>query len=210
MLYYFGRALFRLFFRVFVRWEVRGRENIPLAGGAILAPNHISHLDPPLVGSAVKRPVNFMAKRELFSVPLLGKIIRRTRAFPISRDRADREALKKAYQLLAAGELLVMFPEGTRSPDGRLQAAEPGFALIAAKAGVPVIPIALIGANRVLPKGSIFVRPGKIKVRIGAPICYDSSLTDGTKRESLRIFADRVMRAISQMLPAEMAGSSTD
>jgi 1-acyl-sn-glycerol-3-phosphate acyltransferase len=209
MLFYFGRALFRLFFRSFCRWQVQGRENIPATGGAILAPNHISHLDPPLVGAASPRPVYFMAKRELFSVPLLGKIIRRTHAFPVSRDRPDREALKRAYQLLAAGELLVMFPEGTRSLDGRLQAPEAGFAMIAAKARVPVIPIALIGANRVLPKGSIFARPGKIKVRIGAPICYDASLTGGEGRASLRRFAEQVMQAVGQMLPPEMGGSDT-
>jgi 1-acyl-sn-glycerol-3-phosphate acyltransferase len=206
MLYYLGRFFFRLLFKVFCRWEVRGRENLPRIGGAILAPNHISHLDPPLVGSAITRPVNFLAKRELFAVPIFGNIIRRTRAFPISRDRPDKEALKKAYALLAAGEILVMFPEGTRSPDGRLQKPETGLAMIAAKAGVPVVPVALIGSNRALPKGSFLFRPAKIKVRIGAPLCYDASAADG--RSARQAFAEAIMQAIGRMLPPEMGGSS--
>ncbi len=90
MLYYLGRALFRAVFQVLCRWEVEGRENVPSSGGLILAPNHLSYLDPPLAGSAVRRPVYFMAKRELFSVPVLGWLIRRTHAFPVSRGAADR------------------------------------------------------------------------------------------------------------------------
>jgi 1-acyl-sn-glycerol-3-phosphate acyltransferase len=207
MLYYLGRFYFRLLFKVFCRWEVRGRENVPAAGGAILAPNHISHLDPPLVGSAITRPVNFLAKRELFAVPIFGNIIRRTRAFPISRDRPDKEALKKAYALLAAGEILVMFPEGTRSPDGRLQKPETGLAMIAAKAGVPVIPVALIGSNRALPKGSFLFRPAKIKVQIGAPLCYHASAA-AAGASPRQAFAEAVMQAIRRMLPSEMGGSS--
>jgi 1-acyl-sn-glycerol-3-phosphate acyltransferase len=209
MLFYLGRFWFRAFFKVFCRWEVRGRENVPATGGVILAPNHISYLDPPLVGSATTRSVNFMAKRELFSSPLFGNIIRRTHAFPISRDRPDKEALKKAYALLAAGEILVMFPEGTRSPDGRLQAPETGLAMIAARAKVPVVPVALIGANRALPKGSIFCRPAKIKVQFGPPLCYDAASATERGRASIQAFAEEIMQAIRQMLPPAMGGTDS-
>jgi len=136
-------------------------------------------------------------------------IIRHTRAFPISRDRPDKEALKKAYALLAAGEILVMFPEGTRSPDGRLQKPETGLAMIAAKAGVPVVPVALLGSNRALPKGSFLFRPAKIVVQFGTPLCYHATAgSDG--RAARQAFSEQIMRAIGEMLPPEMRGGETD
>ncbi|NIM06995.1 MAG: 1-acylglycerol-3-phosphate O-acyltransferase [Armatimonadetes bacterium] len=180
---------------------------MPKSGGLILAPNHISYLDPPLAGSAVGRPVYFMAKQELFSVPVLGWLIRRTHAFPVNRGRADRQALRKAQALLEKGEVVVMFPEGRRSLDGRLQQAELGLALIAARAKAPVVPMALIGSNRALPGGSPFFRPAKIRVKIGSPIVFDTTANPRFSREALQPFADRIMEAIRRMLPEEMRGT---
>ena len=210
MLYYFGRALSRLIFNILCRLEVEGLENIPESGGVILAPNHISHLDPPLVAAAVRRPVYFMAKRELFSVPVLGWIIRRTHAFPVSRGGADRKAIRQAQELLQRGNVLVMFPEGTRSPDGRLQAGELGPAMIAARARVPVVPMAITGANRALPRGSVFFRPAKIRVKIGNPIFCDSATSAPISRETLQPFADKIMEGIRSMLPEEMGGNKME
>jgi len=207
VLYYLGRVLFRAIFRLLCSWEVEGRENLPQKGGVILAPNHISYLDPPLAGSAVNRPVYFMAKRELFSIPILGWLIRRTHAFPVSRGAADRQALRKAQELLERGEVVVMFPEGRRSPDGRLQHAELGLALIAARARALVVPMALIGSDRALPRGSPFFRPAKIKVRIGPPLRFDEAANPHISRETLQPFADKIMEAIRQMLPEEMTRS---
>ncbi len=204
MLYYLGCCLFRAVFRILCLWVVEGQENVPAKGGVILAPNHTSYLDPPLVGSAVSRPVYFMAKRELFSVPILGWLIRRTHAFPVSRGAADRQALKKAQELLQKGEVLVVFPEGTRSPNGCLQEAEIGLALIAARAGAPVVPIAIVGSNRALPRSSPFFRPAKIKVRIGPPIFPESGPNLHISREALQPFSDKIMEAIRDLLPEEM------
>jgi len=206
MLYFLGRAIFRVLFRCLCLWEVEGRENLPPRGGVILAPNHTSYLDPPLAGSAVGRPVYFMAKEELFSVPILGWLIRRTHAFPVRRGAADRQALKKARELLERGEVLVMFPEGRRSLDARLQKAELGLALVAARANAPVVPMALIGSNRALPGGSPFLRPAKIRVRIGAPIFFASVTNQDISRQSLQAFADKIMEAIRCLLPEEMGG----
>jgi len=126
------------------RWRVTGRENIPKTGGVILAPNHVSYADPPVVGAAVSRRVRFMAKSELFRIPALGTIIRNVGAFPVKQATADRSALRKAIELLETGEVVCIFPEGTRSLGGTLLKAELGIAMIAVKAKVPIVPIALI------------------------------------------------------------------
>lgn len=208
MLYYLGRALFRFIFKFLCLLEVEGLENLPQQGGVILAPNHISYLDPPLVGSAVNRPVYFMAKQELFSVPVLGWLIRRTHAFPVSRGSADRQALRKAQELLERGEVLVMFPEGRRSRDGRLQQAELGLALVAARAKVPVVPVVVTGTARALPHGSPFFRPAKLRVKIGRPLFFASVTNQAHSRQTLQPFADKIMTAIGEMLPAEMQGKT--
>jgi len=136
-LYAMARVFLRAFFRVLSRWEVRGGEHVPAEGGVLLIANHTSYADPPIVGTASPRPVNFMAKAELFRIPLLGWLIRRTHAFPVRRGTTDREALRRAIRLLRSGRVLLVFPEGTRSPDGRLMEAEQGAAFIALTACCP-------------------------------------------------------------------------
>lgn len=207
MLYWIGRSLSRLLFKATCRLEVVGRENLPATGGVIIAPNHISHLDPPLVGAALSRSVYFMAKRELFEVPIFGWIIRQTHAFPVSRGTADRQAIRQAQKLLESGEVLVIFPEGKRSPDGRLQAPELGLAMIAARAGVPVVPMALTGTNYALPRGSVCFRPARIRVTIGAPQSFASMTNSEFSRQTLQEFSDKIMNEIQRMLPAEMQGA---
>jgi 1-acyl-sn-glycerol-3-phosphate acyltransferase len=204
MLFYIGRSLFRLMFCLLGRWTVEGRENVPAEGGVILAPNHISYLDPPLAGAAVKRPVYFMAKRELFEIPIFGRIIRCTHAFPVSRGTADRRALRQAQELLQRGEIVVVFPEGTRSPDGRLQEPELGIALIAARAKVPVVPMAFIGSDRMLPRGSSIIRPARLHVRIGPPLRFPEVYDRPADREALTAVAHQITEAIRDLLPTEM------
>ena len=204
--FYWGRALFRAFFWAGCRWEVQGREYVPAEGGFILAPNHTSYADPPLAGSALARPVWFMAKRELFSVPLLKHILPSVHAFPVARGTADRRALRRAYALLTQGKVVVIFPEGGRSPDGRLMPAEPGIALVALRAGVPVVPMGLMGADRVLPRSSPFPRPAKVRVRIGEPLRFDHLRGQALTRELLQAVAADIGRALAALLPAHMGG----
>lgn len=150
-------------------FRVRGVEHIPKVGGAVIASNHLSFLDPPVVGSAMPRRTYYFAKSELF-VPVFGWIIRKCYAFPVERGGADTRALKHAIELLQAGELLTMFPEGTRSQDGQVHEFDLGAALAAARAGVPIIPCALTGTNDVLPVGAKYFHRGRVAVSFGAPI----------------------------------------
>ncbi len=150
-------------------FRVVGVENVPEEGGAVIASNHLSFLDPPAVGCAMPRRTYYFAKSELF-VPVFGWIIRKCYAFPVDRGAADTRALKNAIWLLKAGELLTMFPEGTRSVDGTVGEFDLGAALAASRAGVPVIPCALTGTNEVLPIGAKFFRRGRVAVSFGTPI----------------------------------------
>ncbi|WP_124727312.1 lysophospholipid acyltransferase family protein [Staphylospora marina] len=145
MLYALARKLVRGFFRLFFRLRVEGVEHIPEEGSAIICCNHISNIDPPLVGCSIPRKVHFMAKEELFRIPLLKSLIRALGAFPVRRGAGDRQALKHSIQLLGEGKLLVIFPEGTRVKDGRESKVHSGAAYIALKANAPIVPAAIVG-----------------------------------------------------------------
>ncbi|MGD0112532.1 MAG: lysophospholipid acyltransferase family protein [Armatimonadota bacterium] len=202
-LYAMARVFLRAFFRLFNRWEVVGRERVPAEGGVLLIANHTSYVDPPIVGTASPRPVNFMAKAELFRIPVLGWLIRRTHAFPVRRDTTDREALRRAIRLLRDGRVLLVFPEGTRSPDGRVMEAEQGAAFIALSAGAHVVPVAIDGADRVLPRHSPIVRPGKLRVAFGEPVDLSQLCGQRLTREVLGQASERMMEALRGLLPPE-------
>lgn len=184
------------------RPEVQGREHIPRSGPLILVSNHLSHLDPPLLGWLVGRTTCFMAKEELFRVPLLGWWIRKTGAFPVKRGMADRAALRRAQEVLAQGYILAIFPEGHRSEDGHLQAAEDGAGLIAVRSRAPILPAAVIGTNRILPPHALWPRPGKVTVRFG-PVFSLDDLYGQTGREPVTEATRRIMAAIAALLPPE-------
>ncbi len=150
-------------------FRVVGHENVPEEGGAVIASNHLSFLDPPAVGVALRRRTYYFAKSELF-VPVFGWIIRKCYAFPVDRGAADTRALKEAIKLLKAGELLTMFPEGTRSRDGSVREFDLGAALAASRAGVPIIPCALTGTDDVLPVGAKMLKRGRVAVSFGEPV----------------------------------------
>ncbi|HHV93226.1 MAG TPA: 1-acyl-sn-glycerol-3-phosphate acyltransferase [Firmicutes bacterium] len=198
MFYRLARGLLRLFWKLYFRWEVYGKENLPSAGGVLLAANHVSYLDPPLMGCAVDRPVYFMAKKELFDIPVLGWIIRRLGAFPVERGAADRKAIRKALEMLQSGRVVGIFPEGTRGDGRTLLKAQPGTVLLAVKAGVPIVPMAITGVERVLPPGRWFPRPVKIRIFIGEPIYIPADET-GTSREVLEEYSRLLMERIDQL-----------
>jgi 1-acyl-sn-glycerol-3-phosphate acyltransferase len=162
-LFLLGRQMFRIMFKLFYRYHIEGAEDIPKTGGAIIAPNHTSFFDPPLAGAAMKRPLYFMAKKELFDVPIFGWTIRQTNAFPVKRGVQDMPAMRHAFSLLEEGHLLLMFPEGTRSKDGNLGKARAGAGMVACNAQVPLIPVKIKNTN-------IMSKFKQIRIKYGKPI----------------------------------------
>jgi 1-acyl-sn-glycerol-3-phosphate acyltransferase len=142
----------------------------------ILAANHQSFLDPPFVAACLPRETSFMARRSLFEIPLLGPIIVACNAFPIERNTGDVRGVKNAIDRLRSGSALLLFPEGTRSRDGRIGPLKGGIRLLAERAGVPVVPVLVDGAFKVWPKGRPFPRlAGRVWVRFGKPVSTEGS-----------------------------------
>lgn len=167
MWYSFVGFVFHVIFKIIFRLEVIGVENIPKTGPVVIASNHASLLDPPLVGSSSSRKVNFMAKEELF-VPVFGPLCASLGAFPVKRGEVDLNAMKRALQILKNQEVLGIFPEGTRSKTGALGHAEPGALAIANKGKALVVPTAVIGSNLSLQKTFW----PKVKVVFGEPLSF--------------------------------------
>ncbi len=158
---------------VFATLEVEGWENVP-AGACLLAANHQSMLDPPLVGSCLPREIAFVARRTLFYNPVFGALIRACHAIPIDRDNTDIGAIRSALSALGAGRGLLIFPEGTRSRDGVIGEAKAGAGLLACKSGAPVVPVRVRGARDVLPRGSIVpAGAARIRVQFGRPMAAE-------------------------------------
>jgi 1-acyl-sn-glycerol-3-phosphate acyltransferase len=157
-------------YRALGGWKVYGRENVPLTGGALIASNHVSFLDPPTLGAGLPRRTYYFAKKELFEIPIFGSIIRKCYAFPVEREVGDREAVRNAIKLVQDGELLIIFPEGGRSPDGTLKEGGVGAALIASRGGVPIVPSAVRGTNIAMPLHAKRLHRAKLSVAFGEPI----------------------------------------
>jgi 1-acyl-sn-glycerol-3-phosphate acyltransferase len=152
---------------------VYGRENIPEKGGVIVASNHISYLDPPLVGSVLPRIATFMARKGLFDVPVLGWMISRA-AFPVDRENPKPSSIKDAVKRLKQGEVLVLFPEGKRSETGELQEAKRGVDVIAKMSRATIVPTLLVGSDKALPSGAKWLKRADISVVFGKPIYYNA------------------------------------
>ncbi len=192
---------------VVARWccslEVVGREKVPTGGGVIVAANHVSYLDIPIVGCALARRADFLAKAELFRNPLVGWFFRRLGGVPIRRGGLDRAALAEVERRLAEGRLVVMYPEGTRNPDGRLQAAKPGVGMLVARTGVPVVPAYVAGTGEAWPPGARWLRCRPITVMFGDPITWGRPGAGGgeddvAKRRYQRI-SDDIMASIAAL-----------
>lgn len=196
MLYRFLQIVFRLLFYTVFRTRVYGRENIPKEGAVILAANHASNIDPPLMASLIERPVSYMAKIELFENPFFGAAIRRCHAFPVKRGASDRGAIKAAVTVLKEGHMLGLFPEGTRSKTGELQKAEAGIALIASMTGAPIVPVAILNSHRIFANGGLLPQ---LRIMYGAPISFQG---DRKSKEALDAFSVEIMAHIAQMRDA--------
>lgn len=190
--YLFVFPIFRLFFR----GKTLGISNLPPSGGVVVVSNHGSHLDPPILGHALGRPVAFMAKAELFRIPILSFIISACGAYPVKRGAGDREAIRTASKRLIEGWSTGVFLDGTRQDDGRVNEPKAGAALLAARTGCPILPVAIVNSHRAFPKGSLFPRFVSIHLRIGQLIQPPLS----KKREALELTTNQIQLAINSML----------
>jgi len=181
------------------RWEVVGRENIPKNGPLMVVSNHLSMVDPPLLGASIPRRIIFMAKEELYGSWFSRTVVKQYGSFPIRRGKLDRKAIKQALLVLEHGNALGVFPEGTRSPNGRLQAAEAGAALIAYRSNARILPVGICGTDTI--KGiHLFSNRPHITVTIGKPFTLPQS--DGKRsRQKLGEYTDIIMTHIAELLP---------
>ncbi len=176
MLYRIATFLSNFVFSFSFRIKVSGAENIPKEGGFILASNHLSYLDPAVLAIACPREVNFMAKKELFNIPLLANLISALGAFAVKRNTADISALKEAMKRVNAGNGLLVFPEGSRKEGAADLEPQAGVGFLAAKINAKVIPAFISGTDIALPKGAKFIKPAKVSVTFGKQIYIERGL----------------------------------
>lgn len=193
-----GRFLCLGIAKVAFRLHVEGEEFIPRTGPTILAANHVSFIDPIIIMASVRRPVRFMAKKELFRFPLFGWLLRQFGTFPVNRTRINLQAFKQATSLLEAGEVIAMFPEGTRGDGIELRPAKPGIGLIAARTGAPVVPVLHRGTGKVLPRGAWFPRPHRIVIKFGAPLRFAEGQI-GKRQDQAELFSQTIMENIAAL-----------
>jgi 1-acyl-sn-glycerol-3-phosphate acyltransferase len=185
-----------IFHRLY-RMEIRGVENLPRQGAVVLASNHLSNIDPLILGVSFPRQIHFMAKAELWKPPLLGRLVEALGSFPVHRGEADREAVRQGIEVVRAGAVLGIFPEGHRQPEGHLGRPQPGVAFFSLREGVSTVPVAIVGTDRMV-KGR---RPGfpRVGVTFGPPIEM-SDLRAASKAEQHRLVTSRIMRALADLL----------
>lgn len=213
MIYAFLRGLMRFMVDVYLvgLFKISGAENVPKDGPLIICPNHIGTIDPPLVPAFVPRSDTWsMAKSEYFRQSLVHWLFTSYHAFPVVRHTADRIALRRAFEILKAGQALVIYPEGTRIDAGVLAEPEPGAGFIAQRCACSVLPVAVTGTAECLPKGAKWPRRVPVTLTFGAPFVVLQRRSTDDSRVSHEEAADAIMLAISELLPPEMRGRFSD
>ena len=190
----FGTPLLRVYFRL--RGE--GTEHLPPSGPFILAANHVSFIDPLVLGATCPRPVHYIMLREYYRKPVIGWLSRKAGSFPVDPDGPATGALRRALGVLQEGKVLGIFPEGGRSQSDAPLPAKAGVALLALKGGYPLVPAAILGAERALPRGQFFPRPVRVTVRYGRPLTFSRPPRDG-KKDFLAEITERTMAAVAEL-----------
>ncbi|ALF55458.1 acyl-phosphate glycerol 3-phosphate acyltransferase [Nostoc piscinale CENA21] len=179
----------------YFRGKIYGVENVPQSDPLVVVSNHASYFDPPIVSNCVRRPVAYMAKQELFEIPVLAQAIKLYGAYPVSRGSADRNAIRAALECLENGWAVGVFLQGTRTPDGKITDPKKGAALLAAKAQAPILPVSLWGSEGILEKGSSIPRAVPLTIRIGQVIDPPSS----TNKDELERVTQKCTQVINDM-----------
>jgi 1-acyl-sn-glycerol-3-phosphate acyltransferase len=195
-LYRWAWRILNLSLKMLFGYRIEHAERVPRQGAVIVASNHISLADPPVVGAAIPREMYYLGKKELFSNRFLGAVVRAFNTVPVHRGRPDRAALRRITQLLEQGQGVLLFPEGTRGPGDRLLPGKAGTGKLAMEAGVDIIPVAVSGSNRL--RECLF-RKNRITVRFGPPIDAGWIQQQGQNKEAYRRIVDEVMRRIASL-----------
>ena len=203
-LYWTARRVVWWYLRAVHRLEIRGTENIPCRGPVILAANHCSFLDPPVVAMvSPNRNVRFMARDTLYSNPVARWFFPRVGLIALDRTRGDLAALRTAISSLKGGDVVALFPEGTRSPDGQLKEAKGGIGFLIAKSQAPVVPVRIFGTYEALPKGASRPRRARITVRVGSVITPDDIRAAMPDKSDYAAAAALVMQRIAALPPLD-------
>lgn len=203
--YRIGWSLFRVLYGTYFRWRIRGADNVPRTGPVILASNHASFLDPPLVGSALSRDINYLARESLFRFPVVGWILRSWNSVPVDRDGGGARGLRAILDRLLAGGGIILFPEGTRTPDGNLQPARSGIGLTVIKSDAPVVPVRVFGTYEAYGRHLTIPRPKRVSVVFGKPIDFSALRAESKTCPKDRLkqiyqeVADRIMAEIAAL-----------
>lgn len=193
------RGALALFMRVYHRMQIEGREHLPATGAFVLAPVHRSYIDTPIAACVTSRRMRFMGKDSVWKYRSFGWVASMLGAFPVTRGSADREALRRGIAVLGAGEPLVLFPEGERKSGPVVQPIFDGAVYIAAKAGVPIIPVGIGGSESVMPKGAKFWYPRRVHVVIGPPIPAYHSADGRVPRAELRDRSQQLRERLQEL-----------
>lgn len=200
MLYTLVRPLGILLFKILFSFKVQGKENIPRKGGFILASNHLSFLDPVALGVASHRVLHFMARDDLFTLRIFGKLISLLNAFPVKRGEVDIEAIKEALRRLAEGKVVALFPEGRRRFNGTFGPAELGVGFLACKGKVKIVPAYIEGSDLALPVHAKFIRLKKVSIYFGPPLSLGKIIDNNAERKEVyQEIANSVMKNIAQL-----------
>ncbi len=202
--YRFCRALFRIYFRLYHRGRILHAERVPPEGPCLLAANHVSFLDPPFVGLCCDREGFYLARDTLFQNPLTGWLLRSWNCVPVKREGGDLGGLRMILRLLREGKAVLMFPEGTRSPDGQLQPARAGIGMIVARTRSPIVPVRVFGTDNAMPRGVSLPRPAQVTIVFGEPFVYpmpaDFEELPAERQKALyQAIGDEVMRRIAAL-----------
>jgi len=194
--YEIGKAAVSLFAAQFFNIRHFGTEHVPEEGGLLLAANHQCFFDPMFVGLGIRRQVHFMARASSLNVPVIRRILRNMNVFPVERGQADTKAYRRAVALLSAGEILLVFPEGTRTHDGKIGEMKSGVISMAQRAGCSIVPVALRGGYDLWPRHQRFPRPGSVRVAVGQPF------SSGRGKAPAAEAAERLDREIRRLYDA--------
>jgi 1-acyl-sn-glycerol-3-phosphate acyltransferase len=202
-----GQFVFRAIFATYFRWRVFGSENVPATGGVILAANHSSFIDPPLIGCGTNRIISMLARESLFRFGPMGAVLRSWHVVPVDRDGGGAKGLKIVMDRLLAGEAIALFPEGTRTKDGNLQPARSGIGLTVIKSNAPVVPVRIFGAFEAFGRHHKIPRPHRVILKYGKPLHFEKLRAEAKFCDKPRLkgiyqeIADEIMAAIARLEP---------